>query len=354
MTTVASALARGKVDDGSASVRSPLSLFSGNGNPRLAQEIGAHLGVEVGRMCVGRFSSGEVRVGIQENVRGCDVFVVESMAPPVNDHLMELLVIVDALRRASAARVTAVVPYFPYARQDRKSRGREPISAKLVANLLTVAGVDRVLTMDLHAPQIQGFFDIPVDHLTGLPILAEYVRGLRLEQPMVVSPDAGRVNWARELAERLSVPVGFVDKRRPEPGVAEAMNVVGKVRGRTAILLDDMIDTAGTITEAAKALRAHGVVDVYAVSTHPIFSGPALERLAHSSIREVVVTDTLPLAAGAANDPRYRVLSVAPLLAEAIYRIHLHRSVTELFEREDASESRSDEPTQRKEWNVHE
>jgi ribose-phosphate pyrophosphokinase len=333
MTTAARTMTKrpGRLSGG-LTLRSPLRLLSGNGNLRLSQQIAACMGVALGRMQVGRFSSGEVRVAIEDNVRGCDVFVVESMAMPINDHLMELLVIVDALRRASAARVTAVVPYYPYARQDRKSRGREPISAKLVANLLTMAGVDRVVTMDLHAPQIQGFFDIPLDHLTGVPILAEYLRGLKLPRPMVVSPDAGGVNRGRELAERLGAPVGFVDKRRPEPGVAEVMNLVGRVQGRTAILVDDMIDTAGTITEAAKALLAYGASEVYVAGTHAVFSGPAVERLGSSDIRQIVVTDTLPLPPDVARDPRYRVLSVAPLLAQAILRIHQHKSVTELFE----------------------
>jgi ribose-phosphate pyrophosphokinase len=308
----------------------PLRLFAGNGNPALAHAIAAELGIEAGNMVVGRFSNGEVRVRISDNVRGTDVFVVESMASPVNEHLVELLVITDALRRASAARITAVVPHYPYARQDRKSSGREPISAKLVANLLTTAGVDRVLTMDLHAPQIQGFFDIPLDHLTSMPILAKYLERYAGERPMVVSPDAGGVHRARLLAERLGIPVGFVDKRRPEPNVAEVVHVVGKVEGRTAILVDDMIDTGGTTAAAARALLDFGARRVVAAATHAVLSGPAIERLREAPLEEIVLTDTLPLPAGA--DGRYRVLSVAPLLADAIVRIHEDRSITQLFE----------------------
>jgi ribose-phosphate pyrophosphokinase len=310
----------------------PLRLFAGSANRPLALAIARELGLDLGQMEVGRFSNGEVRVRIADNVRGTDVFVVESVSQP-NEHLMELLVIADALRRASASRITAVIPYYPYARQDRKATGREPISAKLVANLLTTAGVDRVLTMDLHAPQIQGFFDIPLDHLTSMPILAQYLLR-RLDGPtIVVSPDAGGVHRARLLAERLGVPVGFVDKRRPEPGVAEVVHVVGEVAGRTAILVDDMIDTAGTITAAAQALMGFGARQVYAAATHAVLSGPAVERLRQAPIRELVFTDTLPLPEG--TDHRYQVLSVAPLLASAIRRIHEDRSVTRLFEEQD-------------------
>lgn len=307
----------------------PLRLFAGSANRSLAASIARSLGIELGRMDVGRFSNGEVQVKISENVRGTDVFLVESICQP-NDHLMELLVITDALRRASAARITAVIPYYPYARQDRKATGREPISAKLVANLITTAGVDRVLTMDLHVPQIQGFFDIPLDHLTSIPILAAHLRDILDERSIVVSPDAGGVHRARLLAERLGVPVGFVDKRRPEPGVAEVVQVVGDVSGRTAVLVDDMIDTAGTITAAAKALLGFGAREVFTAATHAVLSGPAVSRLGGAPIRRLVFADTLPLPDG--TDDRYDVLSVAPLLASAIVRIHEDRSVTRLFD----------------------
>ncbi len=307
----------------------PIRLFAGSANRALSASISRSLGIDLGQMDIGRFSNGEVQVKISENVRGTDVFLVESISQP-NDHLMELLVITDALRRASAARVTAVIPYYPYARQDRKATGREPISAKLVANLITTAGVDRVLTMDLHVPQIQGFFDIPLDHLTSIPILAQHLRHVLDERSIVVSPDAGGVHRARLLAERLGVPVGFVDKRRPEPGVAEVVQVVGDVAGRTAVLVDDMIDTAGTITAAANALLGFGAKEVFAAATHAVLSGPAVSRLQGSPIRRLVFTDTLPLPEG--TDGRYDVLSVAPLLASAIMRIHEDRSVTRLFD----------------------
>ena len=313
----------------------PLRLFTGNGNPELAAAIAKALGIHVGRMDLGRFSNGEVRVKIFDNVRGTDVFLLESMSSPVNEHLVELLVMTDAFRRASVARITAVVPHFPYARQDRKSAGREPITAKLVANLLTMAGVDRVLTMDLHAPQIQGFFDIPLDHLTSMPILAQHLARYRGERPIVVSPDAGGVHRARMLAERLGMPVGFVDKRRPEPNVAEVVHVVGDVDGRTAILIDDMIDTAGTIAAAARAIVERGARRVLASATHAVLSGPAVERLRDAPLDELIFTDTLPLPDGI--DERYHVLSVAPLLADAIRRIHEDRSITRLFEREERS-----------------
>lgn len=307
----------------------PLRLFAGSANRSLAASIARELGIELGHMDVGRFSDGEVQVKLSENVRGADVFLVESICHP-NDHLMELLVITDALRRASAARITAVIPYYPYARQDRKATGREPISAKLVANLIATAGVDRVLTMDLHVPQIQGFFDIPLDHLTSMPILARHLRNTLDARSIVVSPDAGGVHRARLLAERLGVPVGFVDKRRPEPGVAEVVQVVGDVAGRTAVLVDDMIDTAGTITAAANALLGFGAREVLTAATHAVLSGPAVTRIQNSRIRRLVFTDTLPLPDGA--DERYDVLSVAPLLANAIVRIHEDRSVTRLFD----------------------
>lgn len=307
-----------------------LKVFSGSANRPLAQAIAQHIGVELGDMQVGRFSNGEVQVMIRDNVRGCDVFVIQPTCDPVNENLMELLVMLDAFRRASPQRVTAVIPYYGYARQDRKTIGREPISAKLVANLLTTAGADRILTMDLHAPQIQGFFDIPLDHLTSVPILAEYFRTKEIHDGIVVAPDAGGGNRAREFAERLSLPIGFVDKRRPEPGVSEVMNIIGRVAGRTCILIDDMIDTGGTISEAAVALLSRGATEVYVACTHPVLSGPGLRRLQGAPIREVVVSDSIPLRVESGD--RFHVLSVAPILGEAINRIHEDESVSLLFQ----------------------
>ncbi|MDA8347119.1 MAG: ribose-phosphate pyrophosphokinase [Thermaerobacter sp.] len=307
-----------------------LKVFTGSANVPLADAIAAQIGVGLGDMQVGRFSNGEVRVMIRDNVRGCDVFVIQPICDPVNENLMELLVMLDAFRRASPQRVTAVIPYYGYARQDRKTSGREPITAKLVANLLSTAGADRILTMDLHAPQIQGFFDIPLDHLTGVPILARYFKEKALQDGIVIAPDAGGGNRARELAERLDLPIGFVDKRRPEPGVSEVMHIIGKVQGRTCVIVDDMIDTGGTISEAAVALLARGAQEIYVACTHPVLSGPGVERLSRAPIREVVVTDSIPLRPEA--NGRFRVLSVAPLLGEAITRIHEDESVSLLFQ----------------------
>ncbi len=307
-----------------------LKVFTGSANVPLAEAIAAQIGVELGDMQVGRFSNGEVRVMIRDNVRGCDVFVIQPICDPVNENLMELLVMLDAFRRASPQRVTAVIPYYGYARQDRKTSGREPITAKLVANLLTTAGADRILTMDLHAPQIQGFFDIPLDHLQGVPILARYFKEKGLEDGIVIAPDAGGGNRARELAERLNLPIGFVDKRRPEPGVSEVMHIIGKVQGRTCVIVDDMIDTGGTISEAAVALLSRGAKEIYVACTHPVLSGPGVERLTRAPIREVVVTDSIPLRPEA--NGRFHVLSVAPLLGEAITRIHEDESVSLLFQ----------------------
>ncbi len=307
-----------------------LKIFSGSANPALAAAIAEQIGVPLGDMQVGRFSNGEVRVMIRDNVRGCDVFVIQPTCDPVNENLMELLVMLDALRRASPQRVTAVIPFYGYARQDRKTIGREPITAKLVANLLTTAGADRILTMDLHAPQIQGFFDIPLDHLFAVPILAKYFRDLGIRDGIVVAPDAGGGNRARDLAERLDMPIGFIDKRRPEPGVSEVTHVIGKVRERTCIMVDDMIDTGGTIAAASVALLEHGAREIYVACTHPVLSGPGLSRLQGAPIREVVVTDSIPLRADAGA--RFRVLSIAPLLGEAITRIHEDESVSLLFQ----------------------
>ncbi|HEY8393736.1 MAG TPA: ribose-phosphate pyrophosphokinase [Thermaerobacter sp.] len=307
-----------------------LKIFSGSANPELARAIAQHIGVPLGDLELGRFANGEIRVSVNESVRGADVFVIQPTCHPPNDTLMELLVLLDALKRASAWRVNAVVPFYGYARQDRKTRPREPITAKLVANLLTVAGADRVVTMDLHAGQIQGFFDVPVDHLTAVPLLADYFAKKNLERPVVVSPDHGGVPRARDLANRLGVPIAIIDKRRPEPGVAEVMSVVGDVEGRTAIMIDDIIDSGGTIRQGAEALIALGAKAVYACCTHAVFSGNALERLAEAPIEEIVVTDTIPLPAGAER-ARVRVLSVAPIFGEAIIRIHEDLSVSRLF-----------------------
>lgn len=308
-----------------------LKIFAGNANPELAREIARHLGIELGDMEVGRFSNGEIRVKLNESVRGSDCFVIQPTCHPVNDTLMELLIILDALRRASARRITAVIPHYGYARQDRKARGREPISAKLVANLIVTAGARRVLTMDLHADQIQGFFDVPVDHLRAVPLIAEYFKRKRLENLTVVSPDTGGVVRARELAERLGVGLAIIDKRRPEPNQAEIMNVIGDIGGKTCILLDDMIDTAGTIVEGAQALLERGAAAVYAAATHAVFSGPAYERLAHPGLAQVVVTNTIPVDRERLGD-KLDVLSVAPLFGEAIIRIHEDLSVSKMFD----------------------
>ncbi|MBC7346501.1 MAG: ribose-phosphate pyrophosphokinase [Clostridia bacterium] len=308
-----------------------LKIFSGNANRLLAEEIAAYVGIPLGAAEVKRFSDGEISVAIGESVRGADVFVIQPTCFPVNDNLMELLIMIDALRRASARRITAVIPYYGYARQERKTRGREPISAKLVANLLVQAGARRVLAMDLHAGAIQGFFDIPLDHLPGVPILAQYYRERHLENVVVVSPDVGGVTRARDLAERIGAEIAIIDKRRPAPNVAEVMHLIGQVSGRTAILVDDIIDTAGTITQAAAALMEKGARAVYACCTHPVLSGPAVERLDRAPLGEVVVTNTIPLPA-AKQSPKLKVLSVAPLLGEAIIRIHEDLSVSQLFD----------------------
>jgi ribose-phosphate pyrophosphokinase len=308
-----------------------LKIVSGNANPALANEICQYLGVPLGAAKVSRFSDGEIRVRIEENVRGADVFVIQPTGHPINENLMELLIMIDALKRASARRITAVMPYFGYARQDRKTRAREPITAKLVANLLMASGVQRVITMDLHAGQIQGFFDIPVDHLPAGPILAEYLMRRQLEDVVVVSPDVGGVVRARELAERIGAPLAVIDKRRPEPNVAEIIHVIGPVQGKTAVILDDIIDTAGTITEGSQALVDFGAKAVYVCCTHPILSGPAIDRLKNSVVEEVIVTNTIPIPPERLL-PKIKVLSVAPLLGETIIRVHEDLSVSKLFD----------------------
>jgi ribose-phosphate pyrophosphokinase len=307
-----------------------LKILSGTANPALAQSIGRYLGIKLADVEIGRFSDNEVKVIINESVRGADCFVVQPTCSPANDNLMELLIMVDALMRASADRITAVIPYYGYARQDRKTRGREPVTAKLVANLLTTAKVSRILAVDLHAGQLQGFFDLPVDHLSSVPLIADYFKGKGLTDIVAISPDHGGILRTRELAERLHVPIGIVDKRRPAPNASEVMNIVGEVDGKTVVMVDDLIDTAGTVTLAAKALIARGAKEVYAACTHAVLSGPAVRRLNDSPIKETIVTDTVPLG-DKAEGGRFTVLSVAPLLGEAILRIHQDLSVSKLF-----------------------
>ncbi|MFZ5650594.1 MAG: ribose-phosphate diphosphokinase [Bacillota bacterium] len=311
--------------------RRRLKIFTGNSNPRLAGEIAQYLGVSVGSAKVSRFSDGEIQVKINESVRGADVFIVQPTNTPVNEHLMELLIMVDAVRRASARRITAVLPYYGYARQDRKTRARDPITAKLVANLLHASGARRVITMDLHAGQIQGFFDIPVDHLPCVPILAQYFIQQKLSDLTVVSPDLGGVTRARDLAERIGAPIAIIDKRRPEPNVAEIMNIIGEIKGRNVIMIDDIIDTAGTIAQGAKALKEWGAKDIYICCTHPVLSGPALKRLEEAPVKEVLVTNTIHVPQEKVI-PKMKILSVAPLLGEAIIRIHEDLSVSKLFD----------------------
>ncbi len=309
-----------------------LRIFTGNSNPDLAREIAAYLGTTVGDSVVNRFNNGEIQVMINESVRGKDVFIVQpTCGPIVNDNVMELLIMADAFKRASAQHITAVIPYYGYARQDRKARGREPITAKLMADLMEAAGITRVVTIDLHAAQIQGFFDIPFDHMPGGPLLAEYIKEKKLDDMVVVSPDLGGVSRARGFAEILQCPLAIIDKRRPEPGVAEVMNLIGNVEGKNCIMVDDMVDTAGSLTEAARALKKFGAKDIYACCTHPILTDPALSRIAQSDITELVVTNTIPLAPSKKH-PKIKVLSIAPILAETILRIYNNWSVSQLFD----------------------
>lgn len=308
-----------------------LKLFTCNSNPKLSEEIANFIGVPLGDSEVMRFSDGEIRIKLNESVRGCDVFVIQSTCKPVNDNLMEALVMIDALKRASANTINVVIPYYGYARQDRKARSRDPITAKLVANLIETAGAHRVITLDLHATQIQGFFDIPVDNLVGVNILGRYFRSKELPGIVVVSPDHGGVVRARKLADYLSAPLAIIDKRRPEPNVSEVMNIIGDIKGKTAILIDDMIDTAGTITLAANALKEYGAVDVYACATHPVLSGPAMDRIGNSPISELVVTNTIPLP-DSVDSNKVRVLSVAPMIGEAIIRVHEQLPISKLFD----------------------
>ncbi len=307
-------------------------IFTGNANRTLAEAICRRLGLPLGRAAVKTFSDGEIAVEIEESVRGWDVFVVQPTCPPVNDHLMELLVMMDALKRASANSISAVIPYYGYARQDRKVNPRVPITSKLVADLITVAGADRVLTVDLHAGQIQGFFDIPVDNLYATPVLMEeFRRRFSSDDLVVVSPDAGGVERARAFAKRLDAGLAIIDKRREKANVSEVMNIIGDVRGKDALLLDDMVDTAGTLTAGARALKENGARRVFAAATHPVLSGPAVERIVDSPLEELVVTDTIPLGKAARESGRIRVLSVASLLGEAIRRVTECGSVSSLF-----------------------
>ena len=306
-------------------------IFCGSANVPLATEICRHAGVKLGEMRLDRFSDGETYFQILENVRGADVFVVQSCSHPVDVHLMQLLIMIDAFKRASAWRITAVIPYYGYARQDRKDKPRVPISAKLVADLLETAGASRALTLDLHAPQIQGYFNVPVDHLYAAPVLVEYFRNKGLGPLTVVSPDSGGVERARAFAKRLDAPLAIMDKRRIDIDVSEVMRVIGDVRGTTALIVDDIINTAGTLTKTAEALLAEGATRVYATCTHPVLSGPAVERICKSPIEEVVVTDSVPLSEAARKVSKIKVLSVAELLARGILSIHEETSISELF-----------------------
>ena len=314
-------------------VDKPLKLFSLNANIPLAQEVAKSLGIELSKCSVKKFSDGEVSINIEESVRGCEVFIIQSTSDPVNDNLMTLLIMIDALRRASVDTINVVIPYYGYARQDRKARSREPITAKLIANLLQVAGADRIIALDLHALQIQGFFDIPVDHLMAAPIIANYFKKKipDMEDVVVVSPDHGGVTRARKLADALNTPIAIIDKRRPKPNVAEVMNIVGNIEGKTCILIDDIIDTAGTITLGAKALKERGAKEVYASCSHAVLSGQALERIENSPIKELVYANTIYIPEEKKLD-KMVPLCVGDLIAKAIYRIHHNEPVSVLFE----------------------
>ena len=306
-----------------------LCIMTGNANPELAKKIAAHVGVPLCDAYVGHFNNGETQVMISESIRGKDIFIIQPTSQPVNDNLMELLIMTDACKRASAHSITAVVPYYAYARQDRKTRGREPISAKLVANLMETAGVSRVVTVDLHAGQIQGFFDIPVDHLGAAPVLAAYLEERRLENIVVVSPDLGGVTRTRKIADRLHAPIAIIEKRRPKPGVAEVMNLIGEVEGKTAILVDDIVDTAGSLCEGAKAIERLGAKEIYAVCSHAILTDPAIERINASALKQLIVTDTIPL--GNKKSDKIVVLTLADAIGDVLVSIQEHRSVSHLF-----------------------
>jgi len=312
-------------------MKNELKVFSGNGNPQLAEAICEYLRLPLGQWRLNRFMDGEVYCQVLENVRGTDVFVIQPTGPPVNENLVELLIAVDALKRSSAHRITAVLPYYGYARQDRKDKPRVPISAKLVADILTAAGVDRVLTVDLHAPAIQGFFDVPVDHLLAAPVLLDWIDQQAFEKLTIVSPDAGGVERARFYAKRLRADLAIIDKRRVAANVAVTMNVIGDVDKRTCVIIDDLVDTGGTLVGSVNALREKGASSVVACFTHALLSGPAMERIANSELKHVVVTDTIPISEEKLKEPRIKVLSVANLLGEAIARIHSNSSVSSLF-----------------------
>lgn len=311
---------------------SEIKIIAGNSSKELAGKIADYMGVSMLDCEVGKFSDGEICLNMNETVRGCDMFVIQSTNSPVNDNLMELLILIDALKRASAGRITAVIPYYGYARQDRKAKARDPITAKLVANLITAAGADRVLTMDLHAAQIQGYFDIPLDHLLGGKILADHFNQMDIDDLVVVSPDLGSVTRSRQFANSLKgeVPIAIIDKRRPKANVSEVMNIIGEVEGKNVILMDDMIDTAGTIVNAAQALKKFGAKDVYACCTHGVLSGPAIERIAGSDIKELIVLDTIQLPEDKRID-KIKIKTVANLFGDAIQKIFTNESVSKLF-----------------------
>ena len=309
--------------------RKRLMVFAGTSHPELGQEVATGIGVSLGDVDISRFSNGEIYVRFLESVRGVDAFVIQTSCEPINDNLMEMLLMIDALKRASAKRITAVMPYYGYSRQDKKTLAREPISAHLVADIITAAGANRVLSVDLHAGQIQGFFDFPLDHITGMPLLASYIVQKNLKDVVVVSPDAGRVKVAKRLSDKLRVPMAIMHKRRPDKNVAEILHVIGEVEGKNTILIDDMVDTAGTMVEAADALKKHGALDIYACATHPILSGSAVERIGLSEIKELVVTNTLPVPPEKKID-KITVLSIAPLLANTITAVFKEESVSEI------------------------
>ncbi|MTI68063.1 MAG: ribose-phosphate diphosphokinase [Firmicutes bacterium] len=308
-----------------------IKIFSGNSNKKLAEKICKEVGLNLGDGTVDRFSDGEIAVNINQTVRGADVFVIQPTCPPVNENLMELLIMIDGLKRASAGRINAVIPYYGYARQDRKTKARDPITSKLVADILTSAGADRVVSMDLHAAQLQGYFDIPVDHLLGVPILAEYFEKMDLKETVIVSPDIGGVRRARNFANLLDLPIAIIEKRRPKANVSEVMNVIGDIKDKNVIIVDDIIDTAGSMTKAAEVLKDFGALNVYASCTHAVLSGPAIERIENSVIEKLVVTDTIPLDEEK-NIDKIEQVSVAPLFAEAIKRIYENESVSKLFD----------------------
>ncbi|MDR2771572.1 MAG: ribose-phosphate pyrophosphokinase [Clostridiales Family XIII bacterium] len=312
-------------------VFSDFKVFAGNAHPELAEEIASIMGKPLGRSTVTKFSDGEISVSLWETVRGVDAYIVQPTCSPVNDNLMELLIMIDAMKRASAGRINAVVPYYGYARQDRKAKARDPISARLVADLLSAAGADRVVTMDLHASQIQGYFDIPVDHLLGMPLLVKHFRSRNLDDLVIVSPDHGSVTRARNMAHLLDAPIAIVDKRRPKANVSEVMNIIGDIQDKNAILVDDMIDTAGTITNAANALKEMGARDVFACATHGILSGPAIKRIENSAIREMALLNTVPISKEKLG-AKISLISVAPLFAEAMARIFTNDSISRLFD----------------------